>query len=528
MIKVSDIRLPLEAGSDELRAAAAAVLGLKALDVLSLKILREAVDARHSGNIRLAYSVAVEVRDEESALRAAPSGKAARYEAPEYRFPEPGGERLAERPVVVGAGPAGMFAAWALARAGYGPLVLERGRDMESRRADVERFMAGGALDGNSNVQFGEGGAGAFSDGKLVTRIHDARCPVILKQLVRCGAPEDILYSARAHVGTDRLAAVIPAMRREIEALGGEYRFSCAVEGIIIKGGKLAGLRLKGGETIDCRAAVLAVGHSARDTLESLLAQGVALEPKPFAVGFRAEHPQAFVDRAVWGSLAGGPKLGAADYHLSCSVNGRAVHTFCMCPGGFVVNASSEPGRLAVNGMSLRAREGANANAAVVAAVGAADVGPGALAGMEFQRMLEERAYALGGDWRAPAQRMADFLAGRAAKAFGAVKPTVRPGAAPRDLNGLLPKALEDAVKAALRQFERRMPGYLMEGAVLTAVESRTSSPVRMPRGADMQALGVEGLFPAGEGAGYAGGILSAAVDGMRAAEALAARWRFD
>ena len=489
------------------------------------------MDARHRNNILLSYVLSVEVRDEDAALKAAPSGKAGKYERPEYKLPEPGSAKLSNRPAVVGAGPAGMFAAWVLARAGYRPVVLERGRDMENRRADVERFLSGGPLDETSNVQFGEGGAGAFSDGKLVTRIRDPRCLEILRQLVRCGASDDILYSARAHVGTDRLALVIPAMRREIESLGGEYRFSSAVEGIIIKDGRLAGLAVRRGEApevVECEAAVLAVGHSARDTIRNLLAQGAALEPKPFAVGFRAEHPQAFVDSAVWGGLAGNPSLGAADYHLSCDVNGRAVYTFCMCPGGFVVNASSEQGRLAVNGMSLRSRDGLNANAAVVAAVDARDFGSGALSGMEFQRELEEKAFRLGGNWHAPAQRVADYMAGRASKSFGAVQPTVRPGAVPRDLNGLLPKALDDAIQAALRQFDRRMPGYLLGDSVLTAVETRTSSPVRMLRGEDMQAAGIEGLYPAGEGAGYAGGILSAAADGMRAAEALVAKWRYE
>lgn len=527
MLRISDIRLPVEAGAGELKAAAAAALGLKPGDLLSIEVLREAVDARHKGGIRFAYTVAAEARDEERVLKTAPSGRAERYERPEYRLPAQGSKRLSGRPVVVGAGPAGMFAAWVLARAGYRPLLLERGRDMENRRADVERFIAGGPLEGNSNVQFGEGGAGAFSDGKLVTRIRDTRCLEILRRFVTCGAPEDILFSARAHIGTDLLARVIPAMRRETESLGGEYRFSNVVEKTIIKGGKLTGLQLAGGETVDCGAAVLAVGHSARDTLQNLLSQGLALEARGFAVGLRIEHPQALVDRAVWGGFAGSPRLGAADYRLSCRAGGRAVYTFCMCPGGFVVNASSEQGRLAVNGMSLRARDGANANAALVAAVEPGEIGQGALAGVEFQRALEEKAFGLCGGWRAPAQRLEDYLKGRASKSFGAVIPTVRPGAEPCDLNGILPKELNDAVRDALGQFGRRMPGFLMGDAVLTAVESRTSSPVRIMRGADMQAHGVEGLYPAGEGAGYAGGILSAAADGMKAAEALIAQWRF-
>lgn len=526
MIKLNDLRLSIDAGPNELKAAAAKTLGLAPADVISLEILRQAIDARHKNSILLTHSVAVEVRNEAAALKAAPSAKAEHYEAPVYALPQPGGQKLSTRPVVVGAGPAGMLAAWVLAKAGYRPIVLERGRDMEGRWADAEAFMAGGPLNPESNVQFGEGGAGAFSDGKLVTRIKDPRCPAALKLLVECGAPDDILFSARAHVGTDRLRTVIPAVRRQIEAMGGEYRFMSAVRELVLTDGRLAGLKLAGGEIVDCEACVLAIGHSARDTVENLFAQGIALEPKPFAVGFRAEHPQKLIDQAVWGRNAGHPRLGAADYHLSTTVNGRAVYSFCMCPGGFVVNASSEEGRLAVNGMSLQARGGMNANAAVVAAVSALDYGDGPLAGIAFQRALEERAYRLGGGWHGPAQRLGDYLNGRATKAFGVVKPTVRPGAAPADLNGLLPKAVEDALKAAFRQFDKNLPGYGMADAVLTAVESRTSSPTRMPRGLDMQATGVEGLYPAGEGAGWAGGIVSAAVDGMKAAEALIARYK--
>ena len=528
MIRITDLRLSIDAGPGELRAAAAAALGLKHNDILSVEILRQAVDARHQHSILFTHTVAVEVRDEAAVLRAAPSGKAERYDAPVYELPAPGGQKLATRPVVVGAGPSGMLAAWVLAKGGYRPIVLERGQDMETRWADADAFMNGGALNPESNIQFGEGGAGAFSDGKLVTRVKDHRCPEVLRLLVACGAPEDILYSGRAHVGTDRLRQAIPAVRRQIEALGGEYRFGSAVKELVLKDGKLAGLLMASGEVVDCEACVLAIGHSARDTVENLYAQGVALEAKPFAVGFRAEHPQALIDRAAWGAKAGHAMLGAADYHLNTTINGRAVYSFCMCPGGYVVNASSEEGRLAVNGMSLRAREGKNANAAVVAAVSALDYGDGPLAGIAFQQMLEEKAYQLGGGWHAPAQRLGDFLTGQKTKAFGTVKPTVRPEAAPANLNGLLPKAVEDALKAAFRQFDKRMPGYGMADALLTAVESRTSAPTRMPRGQDMQAEGIMGLYPAGEGAGWAGGIVSAAVDGMRAAEALISTWRVE
>ena len=527
MIRISELRLPLAAGEDAVRLEAARLLGCRPADILELTLLRQAVDARHRNNIVFNCTVAVRARDEETILRAAPSKGVERYQQPLWELPKPGTMPLSTRPVVVGAGPAGMLAAWVLAKAGYRPIVLERGAAMEGRRAAVQSFLAGGPLDGDSNVQFGEGGAGTFSDGKLTTRIRDARCPEILRLLVRHGAPEEILWSAKPHVGTDRLWQVLPNIRGEIESLGGEYRFGSRVEGLELKNGRLTGLKLSSGEVVETEAAILAVGHSARDTYETLHTQGVLMEPKPFAVGFRIEHPQGLIDRAAWGNMAGHPKLGAADYHVSAQVDGRPVHSFCMCPGGLVVNASSERGRVAVNGMSMLARDGANANAAVVAGVTPAELpGSGPLAGIAFQRELEERAHALAGGSGAPAQKLADFLANRASKNFGAVEPTVRPLAVPARLNGLLPATLEGAIQAGLKQFDRQVPGYLMNDAVLTAVESRTSSPVRLPRGVDLQAEGIAGLYPAGEGAGYAGGILSAAADGMRAAEALIEQWR--
>ncbi len=529
MIRISELRLPLEAEERQLREEAARLLGCRPWEIDELTVLRQAVDARHRGSIRLSYTVAIRMADEETILRSAPSNRVERYEPPVWTLPVPGDRPLATRPVVVGAGPAGLLAAWVLAKAGYRPLVLERGAAMDERRLAVQAFLAGGPLNEDSNVQFGEGGAGTFSDGKLTTRIRDPRCPEILRLLVRCGAPEDILWSARPHVGTDRLWQVLPAVRQEIESLGGEVRFGCRVESLVLAEGRLTGLRLTSGEVVETQTAVLAVGHSARDTLQTLLTQGVIMEAKPFAVGFRAEHPQAFVDRLGWGPAAGHPKLGAADYHLTAQIAGRPVYSFCMCPGGLVVNASSERGRVAVNGMSLHARDGANANAAIVAAVRPEELdGTGPLAGVAFQRTLEEAAFALTGGEGAPAQRLEDFLAGRATKRFGAVQPTVRPQAVPASLNGLLPPAMENALRGAFAAFDRQMPGFVMGDAVLTGVESRTSSPVRLNRGEDLQAEGIAGLYPAGEGAGYAGGILSAAADGMRAAEALLSQWRME
>ena len=526
MLKLSDIRLPMNAGAEQLRAEAAKMLGLDVSAILSLEILREAVDARHKSAIKMAYVVAVEVADEEAALKTAPSNKADRYEPPVYSLPCPGGKKLSARPVVVGAGPAGIFAAWVLARAGYRPIVLERGQEMDKRTQDVQAFFKGGELNPQSNVQFGEGGAGAFSDGKLVTRIKDSRCPEVLKLMVKHGAPQEILYSARAHVGTDNLWKIIPAIRAEIEALGGEYRFGWTMRDAVVADGKLTAFVNTDGEQLDAQAAVLAIGHSARDTLELLLKGGMALEQKPFAVGFRVEHPQKLINKAVFGMNAN--KMGASDYHVSAQINGRPVYSFCMCPGGSVINASSELGRLTVNGMSLYTRSGGNANSAIVAGIAPGDLGQGPLAGIEFQRTLEEAAYKLGRGWSAPAQRLEDYLAGRPSKAFGAVKPTVRPPAMLADLNSILPKVVNDAIKAAFRPFDTQLPGFALYDAVLTGVESRTSSPVRMVRGEDMQSQTISGLYPAGEGAGYAGGIMSSAVDGMKAAEALISQWRVE
>ncbi len=522
MIKLSDIRIGVDAPQEALREAAARQMGVRPEEILSLDILREAVDARHRGAIRLAYVLAVEVADEAAALRAVGS-KAEPYAPPAWELPLPSAYSGRSRPVVVGAGPAGLFAAWVLARAGMRPIVVERGQPVPQRRADVNAFFGGGPLNEHSNVQFGEGGAGAFSDGKLVTRIKDPRCAVALRALVAHGAPQEILYSARAHVGTDKLWNILPSLRVEIEKLGGEYRFGWALEGLDAPDGRLHAL-VSARERIETPAAVLAIGHSARDTVEALHRGGLILQAKPFAVGFRIEHPQRLINRAVYGGVI--PRLGAADYHVSAQTLGRPVYSFCMCPGGSVVNASSEAGRLAVNGMSLYARAGHNANSAVVAGIKPEELGEGPLAGIALQRRIEEAAYSLGGGWTAPAQRLEDYVAGRPSRAFGAVSPTVRPAAVPADLNAILPKTLNDAIRASFKAFDRHLAGFALHDAVLTAVESRTSSPVRMPRRDDGQAEGIDGLYPAGEGAGYAGGILSAAVDGMKAAEAVIRQWR--
>ena len=527
MIQIRQLKLMPGHSDRELTEKAARTLRIRPEEIASLRVVRQSIDARKKPEIRLIYTVDVKLvgaREEKVLLSCRKNPDVGPAPEVRYRFPEPGKEILAERPLIIGTGPAGLFCGYLLAKAGYRPLLLERGEDVESRTRRVEEFWKTGVLSADSNVQFGEGGAGTFSDGKLNTLVKDkdGRNTEVLKIFVENGAPEEIRYRQKPHVGTDLLRGIVKSIREEIIRLGGQVRFGVKMERLLLENGRLYGVKTSEGE-LPAEALVLAIGHSARDTFEALEAQQVFLEPKPFSVGVRIEQRQQVIDYGLYGAQAGHPLLPKGEYQLSWrDREGRGVYTFCMCPGGFVVASSSEENTVVTNGMSEYARDGENANSALVVSVDAADYGAGPLAGMAFQRKLERGAFLLGGsDYRAPAQSVKSFLEGSAPDLSKAsVTPTYSCGVKEAALRELFPQQVNRMLEEGLRRFNHKLPGFADADAVMTGAETRTSSPVRITRSPEsLQALGIEGLYPCGEGAGYAGGIMSAAVDGVRVAE---------
>ena len=528
MLRLTDVQLPLDHQEEDLKAAILARLGIAADDLISYTIFRRGYDARKKSAITLVYTLDVEVKNEAKVQkRLAGNRHVGMTPDTSYHFVAQAPAGLKTRPVVIGTGPCGIFAGLILAQMGFNPIILERGKAVRERTKDTFGLWRKRELHPESNVQFGEGGAGTFSDGKLWSQVKDPKHygRKVLTEFVKADAPEEIMYVSKPHIGTFRLVKMVDLMRASIEELGGEFRFESKVDDIEVENGQVRGLKLADGTHIETDHVVLAIGHSARDTFQMLHARGIYIEPKPFSMGFRIEHPQSLIDRCRFGPNAGNEILGAADYKLvHHASNGRSVYSFCMCPGGTVVAATSEPGRVVTNGMSQYSRNERNANAGIVVGITPADYPGHALAGMEFQRQWESRAYELGGsNYDAPGQLVGDFIANRPSTAFGSVLPSYKPGVKLGDLNPSLPDYAIAAIREALPAFDKQIKGFSMADAVLTGIETRTSSPIRIKRNDnDLQSLNTRGLFPAGEGAGYAGGIMSAAIDGIRVAEAVA------
>ncbi|UJF19495.1 NAD(P)/FAD-dependent oxidoreductase [Vibrio sp. SS-MA-C1-2] len=528
MIRLTEIKLPLDHQEDALLTAITNKLGINAEQVLSFNMFKRGYDARKKSKILLIYTLDVVVENEDQLLEQFVGDQHVKLTPDmDYKFVAQAPEGLTERPVVIGFGPCGLFSALILAQSGFKPIVVERGKEVRERTKDTFGFWRKRKLNPESNVQFGEGGAGTFSDGKLYSQVKDPKHygRKVIEEFVASGAPEEIRYVSKPHIGTFKLVTMIEKMRAKIIELGGEIRFSTRVDDLHIEDGQITGLTLSNGEEIQSRHVILAVGHSARDTFEMLHQRGVYMEAKPFSVGFRIEHKQSVIDKARFGSNAGNPILGAADYKLvhHCK-NGRTVYSFCMCPGGTVVAATSEEGRVVTNGMSQYSRAERNANSAIVVGISPEKDYPGdPLAGIRLQRQLETGAFNLGGEnYDAPAQKIGDFLKGSDPSELGDVAPSFTPGIKLTDISKALPDFAIEAIREAIPAFDKKIKGFADADGLLTGVETRTSSPVCIKRGKDYQSLNLKGFFPAGEGAGYAGGILSAGIDGIKAAEALA------
>lgn len=529
MLRITELKLPLDHPDEALREAIVERLGIRDEQLLGFTLFKRSYDARKKNSeLLFIYTIDLETSNEAELLRKFEDDRNISV-APDtrYKFVGQAPENLQQRPIVVGFGPCGIFAGLLLAQMGFKPIILERGKEVRQRTKDTWGLWRKSVLNPESNVQFGEGGAGTFSDGKLYSQIKDPQHHgrKVLEEFVKAGAPDEILYINKPHIGTFRLTGMVEQMRKEIIALGGEVRFQEKLTDLLIEDGQLTGVVLESGEQLLSRHVVLALGHSARDTFRMLHGKGVFMEAKPFSIGFRIEHPQTLIDKARLGKYAGHPKLGAADYKLVYHAkNGRSVYSFCMCPGGTVVAATSEPGRVVTNGMSQYSRNERNANSGIVVGIDPErDYPGGPLAGIELQERLEAHAYVMGGsNYQAPAQLVGDFVAGKPSTALGSVEPSYKPGVTLGDLAPSLPDFAIEAIREALPAFDRQIKGYNLHDAVLTGIETRTSSPLRITRGADYQSLNLKGLFPAGEGAGYAGGILSAGVDGIRIAEAVA------